>query len=74
MSSGETCGPLPKERRGKEKRGEGGEGKKRKGERRESVRLYLMTLSHAIGILLEKTREYVVVKNNVMDGLNSPIM
>ena len=26
MLPGETCGPLPKERRGKEKRGEGGEG------------------------------------------------
>ena len=72
MSSGETCGPLPKERRGKEIREEGGEGEKRKRERGESVR-YLMTLSHAIGILLEKTREYVVFKNNVMDGLNSPI-
>ena len=54
MSSGETCGPLPKERRGKEKRGEEGEGEKRKGKRGDSVR-YLMTLSHAIGILLEKT-------------------
>ena len=35
MSSGEICGPSPKERRGKEKRGEGG--KKRRGEGGESV-------------------------------------